>query len=175
MPRRKRASKKLPIEDIILMFVHGDGVRTFVDWDPVYENEFLARASWQQYRAAAWAHPARGVGPPEAAAIYDGIGTELLDHRPDHPDGWTLAYVPGTRPWSLDEARQHLERDVASVEAFQRDKPTAAAEIAEELSEYVTNLQTLFNIAETVPDHHEAGRQWSTYEMHVRQQHRQGG
>ncbi len=174
MPRRKRASKKVPVEDIVLMFTHGDGVTPFVDWDPVLPNRLVARAAWQLHRAAAWAHPSRGVAPPEGACVYDGIETDLLDNPPDHPDLWTLTYVPGTSPWSLDEARDGFQRDLASVEAFRHDNPAAAVEISEELDEYATNLRTLFNIAETVPDHYEAGRQWITYETRIRQQHKEG-
>ncbi len=173
MPRRKRASKRVPTEEIVRLFLECDGTadHALLDAQPTYENAFLARAAWPRFRVAAWQHPTRGVAPPGGAVAYDGIGVALLGYR--SPDRWSLEYR-GATPFSLDEARDRLERDLATVEAFRRAHPAAAREIADELAGYVLDLEMIFSIVENEADPHEADEQRTFYEMRIRQQHKEG-
>lgn len=57
MPRRSRRRSKRrgpEYEDVLSMFICGNGVRAQLDGEPVHENAFLARAAWNAYRTDVW-------------------------------------------------------------------------------------------------------------------------
>lgn len=111
------------------LFLITDGMSAV--WDSqqreVYSDPQLARAAWERARRMTWKHEDRdGCWPPEGAIAYDGITAKA---RQVHPDAETMAAA--------------VDADIASVEAFRQREPAAAAQIADELEEYVTGLQLL--------------------------------
>jgi hypothetical protein len=86
-----------------------------------FANETDARAGWRQVRRAAWAREHR-FALPAAAGEYDVLTRE----------GWALLW----RTWqnaafSLADILAALERDRASVAAFERADRTGAAAVAD--------------------------------------------
>jgi hypothetical protein len=137
MPVRRRQAKRKRAVDADL-FLNGDGVEPFFTGDDVFENAFLARAAWQTVRAATWGIPYRGIWPPHAAFVYDGF-TELTHKQ--HPTSRGVA-------WNIEDMREAVEADIASVEAFRKADPEAAEEIVDELDGFIADLGVLLALAE---------------------------
>jgi hypothetical protein len=182
MPPRRRQGKgrqRVPLNgDSGTRFLFDDGVDVLLDWyppNPTY-SIFEARAVWEQVRTVTWRHELRDLWPPVAALRYDGI-TQLTKaqrpHRPYRKTTWTAeepVRADTDTVWTLEGLREAVEADVASVEAFRQAKPTAAAEIAEELDGYVEDVRMLLTLMEQgsdVPDDESLparGEAWSRYE-----------
>jgi hypothetical protein len=144
VPRRRRQQKRRlqPAGEDGALFLDGDGVSPMLDGDDVYDNVFLARGAWQLVRADTWRHPWREeMWPPEGAIVYDGITADARRYRPGlgPHDGW------------LEKVRAAVEADIASVERFRQNNPEAAAEVADELDEYVDDLRGLLALAGSRP------------------------
>jgi hypothetical protein len=168
MPTRRRQSKRRsPLTgEGGLLFLVDDGVHPLFSpgpGDPHY-SIFEARAVWEEVRAQVWAHELRDLWPPQGAIAHDGITATTKACRPVGPyDG---------RIWSPETVRLAVEADTASVEAFRKAKPKAAATVDIELDDYLEDLRLLLSIAEQHGNQLDelgipkaAANAWSDYEM----------
>ncbi len=159
------------------MFVHSDGITPLLTGQPSFrvpagvtgitpeaeaaESAKLARAAWDAHRALAWRHPSRRLPPPRGAR-WDGI--TCTTWREQHP-------ISVGEAWDLADVQEAFDDDVAAVEAFQRVTPRAAAEIADDLDQYLADLRMLRSLAEQFADDRvKAGDAWQDYDVRRRAQ-----
>lgn len=139
------------------------------DGEKCFESPFLARAMWVAVRKAAWEHRWGRIGPPWAACRWDGIGRSLLDYCPtragfdwevgDDGKSWLVS------KWDPEEGRRRLEADVASVERFRATDARGAAEIKDELDQYVADLRVLYEAGRACAADAKNMHAWSDYQV----------
>ncbi len=112
--------------------------------DKLLPSAGLAEAMWRAVRRAAW-ESRFGIRPPTAAHVWDGIGDSLLDYHPhiqaEPSDEGGIRLVSTFDP---EEGRRRLEADLTSITRFREADPEGAAEIADELDQYATDLKVLY-------------------------------
>jgi hypothetical protein len=138
MPRRKRPSKLRADGEVVEMFVLNTGYgATLLSGEPTFDSPEEAAEAWELCRVAAWNHEFRNPRkPPRGAVSWDGIGRDAVD---------LLGHAPA------EEVRAAAIADLASVEAFRRNRPAAARAIADHLEAYVEAVNTAASITE-IPD-----------------------
>jgi hypothetical protein len=139
MPRRKRTSKLRSDGEVVEMFLLNTGYgATLLSGQPTFDNPDEAAEAWELCRVATWNHEWRDPRrPPRGAVSWDGIGRDAID----------LLYH-----WApAEEVRAAASSDLASIEAFRRERPAAARPIADHLDAYVEVVNTVASIAE-IPD-----------------------
>lgn len=111
------------------LFVETDGVRPL--WDTqateVFPDAEVAAAAWERARVRTWRHEDREWVWPPAGAIYDGLVSR------------TERCVSASR----ERLSAAVEADLADLASFRRERPDAAAQIADELDEYAHALELL--------------------------------
>jgi hypothetical protein len=139
MPRRKRVSKLRADGEVVESFLLNSGFGVpLLTGQPTFDSPEEAAEAWELCRVAAWNHECRDPRePPRGAVSWDGIGRDAID----------LLYH-----WApAEEVRAAATADLASVDAFRRERPAAARAIADHLDAYVEVVNTAASIAE-IPD-----------------------
>jgi hypothetical protein len=140
MPPRKRSSKLRADGPTVETFVLNSGFgATLLNGQRSFDSREEAIEAWEVCRVAAWDHDTRNPRkPPRGAVTWDGIGRDAID----------LLYH-----WApAEEVRAAATADLASVEAFRRQRPAAARAIADHLDAYVETVNTAASIAEIADD-----------------------
>lgn len=136
MPRRKRSSKLRSDGEVVEMFLLNTGYgATLLTAQPTFDSTEEAAAAWELCRTAAWNLPYRHRSkPPVAARFHDRITAQAVDLL--------------THGATAEEVHEAAVADMASVEAFRRARPAAAAAIGEHLDAYLDAVRTAASIAE---------------------------
>jgi hypothetical protein len=139
MPRRKRVSKLRADGETVESFLLNSGYGvTLLSGQPTFDSPEEAAEAWELCRLATWNHEWRDPRkPPQGAVSWDGIGRDAID----------LLYHGAP----AEEVRAAAAADLASVDAFRRERPAAARAIADHLDAYVETVNTAASIAE-IPD-----------------------
>lgn len=139
------------------LFLETDGTGATAVFDDhfreAHPNRIVARAAWQRARVSSWGHEDRDEAwPPAGAVAYDGVG-ESSRHLLGSGDP--------------EAAAAAVTADLASIAAFRRADPAAAASIADHLAEYEAALELLAGLVATLgcPRPHQRG--WAKFSEQV--------
>ncbi len=146
MPVRRRVARRRQSREVDWrIFRFSDGTWHFFAHESVYPNVETARAAWGRCRREVWAI-SRRMWPPAAALAYDGFSRDGFDAL---WSTWQCA------TFGADEGRDVLaaiERDRASVAAFQECEPRAARSIADYLDVWLRYLDRLEEVTRDLMD-----------------------